>query len=323
MAHLIDTTTGKAAIAYVGEKPWHGLGQELTQDAPISVWQKEAGLNWEALTEKVTFFTPEETAYQGVVKRIADDFNVVYRSDTKAALGVVGNRYKLVQPGEVLDFFDQLSKAAGFTLETAGALAGGKRIWAMAKVSDGKFVLNQNDKVVPYVLLATSFDGSMSTIAKFTSVRVVCQNTLSYSMEDRNKVIKIAHNTKFNAEEVRKSLGIAKNEFELFMLEMQQLASHTELSETAASVLTKELLEIPEETKRMHSGYNKIMQLFNGGAIGSNLSENQNSGWQWLNSVTEWVDHHRGRSQNTRLNSAWFGDGDKIKTTAKELVLSL
>ena len=35
MAHMIDTTTGTAAMAYTGKTPWHGLGQTLSADADM------------------------------------------------------------------------------------------------------------------------------------------------------------------------------------------------------------------------------------------------------------------------------------------------
>jgi len=315
MAHELETINGKTSMAYVGDKPWHGLGQVLTQGQPIDVWQKEAGLDWFALPAVPSYTTISSE------QRYVDNARILYRSDDFRPLGIVSDRYQVVQPDQVLEFFDKLSKAAGFELETAGSLSGGKRIWAMAKVGDSQKVVNEADQVFPYVLLATSFDGSMATIAKFTSVRVVCQNTLNYSMQDSARVIKINHSTKFNPEKVRQQLSIAVDDFESFMYDMRKLEDK-EISPEEAFSLTRELLEIPDEAKRTHSGLNKIMSLFNGEAKGSNLTQGL-TGWQYVNSVTEWVDHYRGRSQDTRLNSAWFGPGENLKVSAKELVSQL
>jgi phage/plasmid-like protein (TIGR03299 family) len=319
MSHLIETINGKYSIAYVGQTPWHGLGQRLTEDASIDVWRKEAGLDWTAETAD-TSYTALTKDNEGIIQFVPNS-EVVYRSDNLKPIGIVSNRYNLVQPDEVLDFFNKLSIAAGFQLETAGALAGGKRIWGLAKAGDTASVKNPEDKVTPYVLLATSYDGSMATIAKFTSVRVVCQNTLSYSLNSGEKALRITHSKKFNPESVRSQLGIAVDRFKLFMHEMNQLED-MEINPTLAVELTKELLEIPENAKRQHSGFNKVMQLFRGEAKGSELTQGL-TGWQYVNSVTEWVDHYRGRSQDTRLNSAWFGDGDNLKTKALELVRQL
>jgi phage/plasmid-like protein (TIGR03299 family) len=312
MSHLIETINGKSSMAYVGDKPWHGLGQVLTQGQPIGVWQKEAGLDWFALPAVPSYATMNGE------QRYVDNARVLYRSDDFRPLGIVSDRYQVVQPDQVLNFFDKLSKAAGFQLETAGSLSGGKRIWAMARVGDSQKVVNEADQVFPYVLLATSFDGSMATIAKFTSVRVVCQNTLNYSMQDSARVIRINHNTRFNPESVRKELSIAVDSFESFMYDMRKLEDK-EISPSMALELTKELLGVTEDAKRQHSGLAKVMALFQGEAKGSDLTQGL-TGWQYVNSVTEWVDHHRGRSQDTRVNSAWFGPGESLKIAAKNLV---
>ncbi len=93
MSHLIETTNGKSDIAFVGQKPWHGLGQELTADAPIEVWQKEANLDWSAKLATV-MFSPEKLAHEITYDtRPVDGKFVVYRDDTNSPLGVVSDRY--------------------------------------------------------------------------------------------------------------------------------------------------------------------------------------------------------------------------------------
>jgi phage/plasmid-like protein (TIGR03299 family) len=133
MAHLIENNaiTGKAEIAYANQTPWHGLGQQLTQDAPIDVWRKEAGLDWEAKLSPVMF------APYGMVKtmpKVENKKSFIATTQTQP-LGVVTDRYKVHQPAEVLEFFNTLVQSAGFTLEVAGAIKGGKRIWALANVN--------------------------------------------------------------------------------------------------------------------------------------------------------------------------------------------
>jgi hypothetical protein len=101
MSHEIETNqiTGNREIAFVGDTPWHGLGQQLTKDAHIDVWRKEAGLDWLAKTAPVVFQPYPEHAYQEINNKV-----VIFRSDTHAPLGVVTDRYKIHQPNEVLDF---------------------------------------------------------------------------------------------------------------------------------------------------------------------------------------------------------------------------
>ena len=173
MAHMIDTTTGRAAIAYTGQTPWHGLGQALTPGADVDTWTREAGLAYDVLESPVQYSTPASTGPQTWPAR-----KVLHRSDTGAPLAVVSDSYHVVQPSEVMDFFRKLVDLGGFQLETAGALSDGRRVWALASVGDAAPVVDR-DLVRPYLLLGTSYDGTMATVAKFTAIRVVCNNTIT------------------------------------------------------------------------------------------------------------------------------------------------
>ena len=150
MAHMIDMTTGNAAMAFVGQKPWHGLGSELTPGATIEQWTDEAGLGYTVLESPVLYETPAVTELQRWPDR-----KVLHRSDTGAPLAVVSDGYHVVQPAQVMDFFRKLSDIGGFELETAGALSDGKRVWALASVGAAAPVLNR-DLVKPYLLFGTS-----------------------------------------------------------------------------------------------------------------------------------------------------------------------
>jgi len=333
MAHMIDTTTGQAAIAYVGETPWHKLGQRLQPGQSIDAWRKAAGLDYEVKKAPVAFCPDEalaELAHFG-------GRNVLWRSDTKAPLSIVSDDYKIVQPAEVLDFFAELAKIGGFELETAGALSGGTRIWALAKVGEGAPVIGQ-DKVRPYVLLATSYDGTMATTGKFTAIRVVCHNTLTMSVgfQDAGKIegdkvgavssiVKVRHTDTFDPDRVRLQLGIVRDTFERWLVETRILAE-TGLTEADADGFLKKLLPEPyapqgqpkrkvEDTR----GYARIMELFQGKAIGSDLTGGQTA-WAMLNAVTEYVDHERGWADDTRMTSAWFGPGEQLKNKAAALL---
>jgi phage/plasmid-like protein (TIGR03299 family) len=347
---MIDETTGRAAIAYVGKTPWHSLGQELTPGQPIDVWAREAGINYDVVSTPVMYSRYLFDQQAGAVMppsedRVMVNRKVLYRSDTGTALSVVGNGYKIVQPSEVLEFFEALTTIGGFELETAGALSDGKRIWALAKVNDGAPVIGQ-DIVRPYVLLATSYDGTLATTAKFTAIRVVCHNTLTMaagataqtgmvagkSEADTeaaavSSLVRIPHSTNFNAEDVRLKLGIVGNVFERWMVEARMLAD-TVMTEGQAEVFTERLLDSlqPQNgTARVDvtktKGYTSVMELFTGKVIGNDLTGG-NSRWKMLNCITEQVDHHRGKSDNTRIASAWFGAGEGMKNRAFQMLTS-
>src|SRR5579864_3584994 len=114
MAHEIDLSTGKPAIAYVGEEPWHGLGEQLPVGEPIETWLRAARLEWHLNR------LPAQYLVDGKLRTMEDRF-VLVRSDTHAGLSVVSGDYRIVQPKEVLEFYRELVATYGYSLETCGA----------------------------------------------------------------------------------------------------------------------------------------------------------------------------------------------------------
>ncbi|NML17046.1 DUF932 domain-containing protein [Azohydromonas caseinilytica] len=340
MAHLIDTTTGRAAIAFVGEAPWHKLGQRLTAGADLETWHREAGLAYSVERTPVLF----QRAHAGAADRneAMEGRDVLYRSDTGAALSVVSGGYQVVQPGEVLDFFGKLAEAGGFVLETAGALSHGKRVWGLARVNDGAPVVGQ-DTVRPYLLLATSYDGTMATTAKFTAIRVVCNNTLTMAAGSETGVqseqdttegpvvqcVRVPHMKKFDAGAVRQQLGIVLTAWDRWLVQARLLAQ-VDVTEAQADKFAADLLLSvqaapkgrPLSDVRASRSYKRLMDLFGGAQIGADLCGTR-SAWALLNAVTDYVDHERGRSDDTRMTSAWFGAGEGLKLRAWEAVRAL
>ena len=323
MSHELDFSNAQANFAHVGDKAWHGLGQQLEAGQPLEVWAKAAGLSHTVERSMVQYLAGK---YGVMTPHIGRD--VLYRSDTHAPLGVVGKDYKVVQPSDVLDFFAKLAENNNFELETAGSLSNGKRIWAMAKVNDGATVVGQ-DVVKPYVLLATSYDGTLATTARFTSVRVVCSNTLGFAAEEGGDTIKINHSKEFSAKDTALDLGIAFNSFDKFLINSRRLAAR-EVNSTFAVEFLKLLLPASVRTTTVNGiktkeavpventkAFQSIMALFNGQALGSDLPEASGSAWALLNAVTEHVDH--GLNQN----AAWFGYGNAIKNKARDLLMDV
>lgn len=317
MAHMIDTTTGKAAMAYAGNTPWHGLGQALTPDASIETWTREAGLDYTVKESPVLFQTDAATMPEEFKGR-----KVLHRSDTGGALAVVSDGYRVVQPADVMGFFGKLVDIGGFQMETAGVLSHGRRVWALAKVNQGADVI-EGDTVRPYVLLGTSYDGTMATVAKFTSIRVVCNNTITAALgRESAGTVRVLHSERFDPDAVRMELGIVSDNWERFLVQSRKLAG-VNMPQIEADQFVQALLQ-PYHTSKVPlnetRGYKRIMDLFNGQAIGADIPGVSGTRWAMLNAVTEMVDHKRGRSNNTRMESAWFGTGAAIKNKALELL---
>jgi phage/plasmid-like protein (TIGR03299 family) len=317
MAHMIDTTTGTAAIAFAGQTPWHGLGQALTPDASIETWTREAGLDYTVKESPVLFSTDATTMPEEFKGR-----KVLHRSDTGGALAVVSDGYRVVQPADVMGFFGQLVELGGFQMETAGVLSHGRRVWALAKVNEGADIV-EGDTVRPYVLLGTSYDGTMATVAKFTSIRVVCNNTITAALNRENSgTVRVLHSERFDADAVRLELGIVGDNWERFLVQSRKLSGETMGQAEADSFVTALLKPFQNSGIELNKtrGYKRIMELFNGQAIGAGIPGVAGTRWAMLNAVTELIDHERGRSNNTRMESAWFGTGAVLKNKALELL---
>jgi phage/plasmid-like protein (TIGR03299 family) len=320
MAHLIET------MAYAGAAPWHGLGNHLTQKQSIEVWQREAGMDWQ-IQESPVHFKLDAAGHLGAIHSFPEQ-KVLYRSDTKTPLSVVSQRYQTVQPREVLEFYRDLTEVSGYELETAGVLKGGKKFWALARTGQSA-VLKGNDQVNGYLLLATSCDGTLATTATPTTVRVVCNNTLTIAVKGTSNAIKVPHNTRFDARAVKKQLGIAVSQWDTFMHQMRALSERKVQWHESMGFFMNVLCDVqptsavPKELPNERA-LRKVQELYEGKGRGARMESANNTAWGLLNAVTEYVDHERrARSNENRLDSAWFGQGAAIKQKALDAALQL
>lgn len=320
MAHMLDMSNGRANMAYVGETPWHGLGRALTKGQPIEIWAKEAGMNFNIEKSPLHFNANGESSL--FPARVA-----LYRSDNGAPLSIMGEDYKIVQPEQVLEFYRDLVDAAGFELETAGVLYSGRRYWALAKTGDQMRLLGQ-DEVRGYLLLATSCDGSLATTAKFTSVRVVCQNTLSAATGDYNKGgAKVPHNTVFDADRVKRELGVVHEAWAEFARNVEVLAARKVTQKEAVQWLVKTFGDADKPVDEQDEAAARFMQKIWDcvrNSPGSNLRSANGTAWGLVNGATYYYDHMRStRSLDARFDRGQFGDGAAKKELAFTNALEL
>jgi phage/plasmid-like protein (TIGR03299 family) len=315
MSHEIDLSTGLPAIAYVGERPWHELGEKLPEGQSIEVWLKAARLEWELRRLPVQYLVDGKL-------RTMDDRFVLVRSDTHAALSVVSGEYQIVQPKEVLEFHRDLVTHYGYQLETSGALDGGRKVWALARTGiTGAADKGGKDELGAYLLLATSCDKTLATSAAFTSIRVVCQNTLFFAMDDiktqRRTQVKVPHNRRFEADRVKEGLGVMEKAWSEFIKKVRMMAGHP-MDSVKASSFFKELLLLTNAkdlTSRAEREHQSILSLFSSGP-GQDLSSTNQTLWGAVNAVTYYTDHVRSGGAGDRLESAWFGVGYLLKEKA-------
>lgn len=351
MAHeLTLRADGRAEMAFADYSgtPWHGLGQTVTKGASIGVWLKEAGMDWEA-KEAVPVVPVLDAKERKVAELDFEDYKALYRSDTLAPLAIVGEGYNVVQPREVLEFFRDMTEEGGWHIHTAGTLRGGRKLWAMASRGEWGFVKGNGrgakgkqhaDEVHNNLLFATSLDGSMKTTVADTTVSVVCANTMAAALRDAEgsgRVITVSHRSVFDSAAVKRVLGLAGDTFERFMRQAQDLADTPCDVATARVILDRvfgveppkvdtswmgKLVDlgkqppIPDESRVVGA----VLDLFEGAGMGADLPSRQGTCWGLLNAVTEHVDHGMGRTDDTRLDGAWFGRGASFKAKALELL---
>jgi phage/plasmid-like protein (TIGR03299 family) len=315
--HLVET------MAYTGERPWHGLGNKLVPQQPIETWKQQAGMDWQIEESEVRYITGSNSV--GVINAFPEQ-KVLYRSDTKAPLAVVSKRFQVVQPGEILEFYRDLTACNGFELETAGVLRAGRKFWALARTGQST-TLRGRDKVDGYLLLATACDGTLATTAQFTSVRVVCNNTLQIALGDASSAIKVPHRSQFDPDVVKRQLGITVSSWDGFVARMKALCERPVNPDSAEELLRRVLTYAGPESKHPivnEQALANVRSLYEGGGRGALMASSRGTAWGLLNSVTEYVDHHRrARSEDHRRDAAWFGQGAQLKQRAWDEVMKL
>lgn len=179
----------------VRQEPWHGLGAVLERP-PRSVAEaiEASGLGWMVAKQLVAVGDGESGAWSpddaGRAWRSVEGYYATVRQDTGDVLGIVGERYTIVQNYEAFRFVDQLLGSA-VNFETAGSLHGGRQVWVLATLPGHVEV--GGDPVRPYLLFMNSHDGSTAVVVATTPVRVVCQNTLNWGLSQARQRFAIRH----------------------------------------------------------------------------------------------------------------------------------
>ena len=314
MAHNLEMVDGKAQMAYAGEKPWHGLGVEVPADLTPEQMLEAAGLDWEV--EKVE-------AYANVSgKNVSVGHSALVRLSDNKILDVVSNDWNPVQNADAFAFFNDFIAEGNMEMHTAGSLCGGQIVWALARVKDS-FDLFGGDRVDSYLHFTNFHKYGFSTDVRFTPIRVVCNNTLTLSLNTKvEKMVKISHRREFNGDNVKLMLGIAH----------EKLLKYKEMATFLGSKRAKDE-DLVEYFKRIFpTGQNakKQAELCRNAKTALSIIDSQpganfaqGSWWQAFNTVTYMTDHLLGRSSDTRLTSSWYGHNKGLKMRALETALEM
>lgn len=321
MAHqLTIRKDGTAEMAFTGDRGaiWHGLGNQLDDGADIDTWKKQAGMDWEVFQSAVSYRSMDG-------EHVFPKKQVLFRSDNKTPLSIVSNDYKIVQPGEVLEFFRDLTQLHGMKLSTAGTLFEGKRFWALAEIGKS-FEIAKGDEVNGYLLLVTSVDGTLATQARLTSTRVVCNNTLTVAIDGTaEKMVKVSHRQTWDPKAVKIDLDLVDHGWDKFRDSIEMLSEIRVSDDEVRSYFQKKFYmpEVPAEqqgwgaTKRV----NELMALYRNGT-GSQYTEG--TAWGIVNAATELFTHGSGRKGGSQqFWDSYFGTGDRMKNEVFHDMLEL
>lgn len=313
MAHMIEIVDGFAHIAYAGETPWHGLGTKVPADLSPEQMLQAARLDWNV--NKVPAF-----ANVGG-KQVPVGWSALVRSSDEKILGVTSDDWNPCQNADAFEFFNDFVAAGDMEMHTAGSLKDGKIVWALAKVKES-FELFNGDQVDSYLLFTNPHQYGQSIDVRFTPIRVVCNNTLTLSLNQKaNQMVKVSHRREFNGDEVKEMLGVAKEKLATYKEMAAYLGSKRYTNESLSDYF-KRVFPVTTGNKDKEMSRNaKIALDVMEQQPGANFAEG--SWWQAFNAVTFMTDHVVGRSADTRLQSAWFGYNKNLKTKALETAVEM
>ena len=300
-------------MAYAGEVPWHKLGVPVSNDlTPVQMMDK-AGLNWN-VREVESFIE-----FDG--KRIATGQKSLVRETDGKILTNVGADWNPVQNETAFEFFNEFVMSGEMEMHTAGSLKGGQMVWALAKVGES-FELFGDDKIDSYLLFSNPHQYGKSIDVRFTPIRVVCNNTLTFSLSSKkDNSVKVGHRTQFDPESVKESLGVAKSQLNTYKDMAEFLGSkrfttdslieyyNTVFPRTADKRVQGKALSVETLSRNAKLAYDALEQ-----QPGSKYAEG--SWWQAFNSVTYITDHVQGRNADNRLYSSWYGPNQSRKANA-------
>ena len=322
---------GRREAAFAFKPPWWDMGFKVTDHAMTSqeILHK-ALLNWKVEQHPVYIHRVEDIPGRGdiVVHQQVEGQVANCRSDNYDILGIVSEKYKVVNNCEAFDFVDSLHMDGIIKYESAGSLKGGKFVWMLAKMPQ-EFEVVAGDKLEQYILFTTAHDGSRAVRVLPTSVRVVCWNTLSLATSNESKGLSIRHkgNIMEKLDDARKCIMTAQAKFDGFHTTARKLAT-VKFDVEQLKAMT-ELLFPREKGKndtRRAKARASIMAAFTDDP--QNIDGVRGTAWAAFNAITQHVDHSSGyKGSNTaekseaKMDSVLLGANSRLKTNALKFMV--
>jgi phage/plasmid-like protein (TIGR03299 family) len=325
MAHELLIEGGNAAMMYVGETPWHGLGTAL--DAPPTAAEAivAAGLDWRVVKK------PLCAVADGIWYEIPEKYAVVredrWGTEDCPIFGTVSENYVPLQNREAFSFFDSVIQSKTATYETAGALGQGERVWVTAKLKEDVEIV-KGDRLQRYILLANGHNAATALRILFTPIRVVCQNTLNWALEGSKHQIRIYHGPDmYRRLEAAKEMVSHITEHYREVGEQFTSMAKRQMLNGAPDAYFEKVFPTPERGRFTEKNYERLVdeckgrraactELFEAGR-GTDIPGVRGTLWAAYNGVTELADHRmRYKSRHQRFGSLFFGESARIKERA-------
>ena len=298
---------------YTREKPWHGLGTMVAEAPNSKDALRLAGLNWKVLQKPV--YTENEELVQGYKANVRD-------TDRKV-LGVVTDRYKVMQNEEAFAFTDTLL-GEGVRYETAGSLQEGRRVWMLARLPR-EFIIG-GERISPYMVFSNTHDGSGAVKTALTPIRVVCNNTLNLALRTAKRSWSMIHTGDISGkiEEAKNTLLLADEYMTALGQEFENLRK-IKLSEKQVLDYIKILLPMEENYSLLQKrGVEKLradmkMRYFDA----PDLKDVGNNGYRFVNAVSDFATHSTPRRKTANYKENIFArtaDGNPMIDRAYQLV---
>lgn len=295
------------SMFYIREVPWHGLGT-MVQDAPTSEEAlRFAGLDWDVLQTPVFMQNGIEIP----------NYKANVRSTDNACLGIVTDRYRIVQNTEAFEFTDSIvgeTEDGVVKYETAGSLCGGRKIWLLARMPVKKVL---DDDVEPYMFFSNSHDGKGAINVGMTPIRIVCNNTLNMALNTAKRCWSTKHvgDMQSKLEEARMCLQMANNYMENLDIEAERLAN-AKLYEEQIEEILDEMFAVDDNASDRKK--NNILQFKNHFWTAYNMPDIQKfdgSAWKAVNAMSDVITHSAPQRNTTTYNENRWGkimDGHAI-----------
>jgi phage/plasmid-like protein (TIGR03299 family) len=347
----IAKIAGRDSFGYAGARPWHHKGTLVPGVMTVEEALKVGNLDWEVEKRSIMTADTEMVTIPNVfaIGRVGPEVNTLGDKKFIPFESTVKGRYTIVQNADAFNFFNSAIAEGAACIETVGALGNGEKVFAMAKVPGG-FEPIKGEHMERYILLSTSHDGSANIMAAFTTIRVVCWNTLSAAISEASGKTKKKNKGGSNLVKIRHTKSAQKRIDEAHMVLEASSAYWDRLADSYAAMANKDMtrldvmdfvgkmfpgkkvklpsskggfVEVEQVSTRTANNRTKVMNLFEGEAIGS-TSAISGTSYQMYQAVTQYIDHERSiRKDTDRWEASVFGSGEKMRQDAFSNLLTL